>query len=456
MSTTVRLVPSTYAVSNSQYVSVTNPSNAYANVDSTTYATCTSSRASTTTYYVYLRGFDFTQVPDDAIIESITVKVRGYESGLSTSTNYVPRLCNGTSAISNTSPSTNFGTSAKTIEIPIGSLTWDSIVGYGENFGVRVSVRRSSSNTQGYLYVYGAEIEVTYSAAVYHDVTLTNTTSATVAVSEGHPLDGTDVTVTADTLAGITVTDNGVDVTSQFAQAGSGSTTQTAGSFTTALSSNNANFYTGSNSTGNYFNYAVGHTAESPGSTSTSYNTYVKDNSQNTATGWAIYSFDFSDIPADATITGVTVKVYGACEDTTHDSTHKAEVSLYSGDTQKGTTQNFSSTSNSVMTVSDVGTWTRAELQDAKLRFTVAYYGGRCFGITWTVAYESSGYAYVIEAVAADHAIVVSAASGGPSLYVKSGGAWAQVARAYRKVSGGWQQVALSEAFDSSKNYVRG
>lgn len=46
-------------------------------------------------------------------------------------------------------------------EIPTGSLTWANIKQYGTNFGIRVPLR-STSSSRPYLYVYGAEIEVTY------------------------------------------------------------------------------------------------------------------------------------------------------------------------------------------------------------------------------------------------------------------------------------------------------
>lgn len=52
------------------------------------------------------------------------------------------------------------------------------------------------------------------------------------------------------------------------------------------------------------------------------------------------------------------------------------------------------------------------------------------------MAYEQDGYVYTIANVTADHAIVVSASSAGPTLYVKSGSAWVSVTKAYRKVSG--------------------
>jgi hypothetical protein len=41
---TIRLIPSTYYLSNTSYLSVSNASNMYHNTDNTTYATVTNSR----------------------------------------------------------------------------------------------------------------------------------------------------------------------------------------------------------------------------------------------------------------------------------------------------------------------------------------------------------------------------------------------------------------------------
>lgn len=159
---TARLVPSTYAVSSSSYLSVSNAARMYNNTDNTTYATITNTNASTSSRYLYLRGFDFSSIPEGAAIKSFVVKIKGNEGGLATSTSYAPRLANGTSALSNTTASQNFGTSVKTIEIPTGALTWQQIKNYGSNFTIMVYVRRNARNTTGYAYIYGAEIEVTY------------------------------------------------------------------------------------------------------------------------------------------------------------------------------------------------------------------------------------------------------------------------------------------------------
>lgn len=120
---TIRLIPSTYAVSSTYYLSVSNANNMYTNTDSTTYATITNTYSSTSSRYLYLRGFNFDDIPSAAVINSFTVKIKGYESGLSTSNSYAPRLANGTSVLSNTTASSNFTSSASTITIPTGALT---------------------------------------------------------------------------------------------------------------------------------------------------------------------------------------------------------------------------------------------------------------------------------------------------------------------------------------------
>lgn len=159
---TARLVPSTYAVSSSSYLSVSNAARMYNNTDNTTYATIKNTYASTSSRYLYLRGFNFSSIPAGATIKSFVVKIKGNEGGLATSTSYAPRLANGTSALSGTTASQNFGTSVNTITIPTGALTWQQITNYGSNFTIMVYVRRNSRNTTGYAYIYGAEIEVTY------------------------------------------------------------------------------------------------------------------------------------------------------------------------------------------------------------------------------------------------------------------------------------------------------
>lgn len=111
---------------------------------------------------------------------------------------------------------------------------------------------------------------------------------------------------------------------------------------------------------------------------------YASRNSNATIT----YSFDFSSIPENAVIESVDVKVGGHAESTSN-SARKSDLQLYSGSTAKGSKSAFTSTSKQIITMS-AGTWTRAELQSAKLAFTIGYYGGLVNGVDFTVTYSTA------------------------------------------------------------------
>lgn len=160
---TIRLTPSRYSVSNSTYVSVTDPSNMYTNTDSTTFATLTHTSSSTSRYNVFIRGFNFSSVPNDAVVTSYTIKIKGSESYNTTAATNAPRLVNGTTELIIFGE--NFNTSVKTItKTPsLSKYPWSTITGYGSNFGIGIILKRTSASQQGYVYIYGVEIEVTYS-----------------------------------------------------------------------------------------------------------------------------------------------------------------------------------------------------------------------------------------------------------------------------------------------------
>ena len=122
---TIRLVPSTYYLSNSSYLSVSNVDNMYTNTDSTTHGTVTHTRASTNnTYYMYLRGFNFSDVPSDAEVSGFTVKIKASATGhtTSTSSSYYMSLYNGTTAIGSTSASGRLSTTLTTFTFAEGFL----------------------------------------------------------------------------------------------------------------------------------------------------------------------------------------------------------------------------------------------------------------------------------------------------------------------------------------------
>lgn len=421
----IRLIPSTHYLSSSQYLSVSNENRMYNNTDNTNYATVTNSQNGTTSYYIYLRGFNFSDIPSGAIINSFNIKLKAYESGVSTNANYAPCLCNGTTTIANTSSDT-ITTSVQTLTFPNGNLTFDTIKSYGSNFGIRINCRRNNRNTTAYMYIYGAEIDVDYTLPIYHQITSISNTdlvdsinpegTTSVVEGENYTLD-----IYANSISNVVVKDNDNDVTSLLVRKSntgqSGTISAVAGSdYETGGTPNGVSFYTSStNKTLNYLQYPIGYTAENPRSTSSTY-TYVKSSSSESgSTGWIIFNFDFSSIPSKAQITSVSVRCYGSKESLTQSTTSVtriAKVGLYSGDNLKSTEQEFSSTSNTIMTISSPGTWTREELQNAKLRFSVGYYGGFIAGITWDVSYTIPSdtdyyWSYTLTNVTADHTIVI-------------------------------------------------
>lgn len=400
----IKLIPSSYGVSNTTYISVSNAKNMYHDTNNTTYARFYNSRTSTTTYYGYIRGFNIDDIPSGAIINSFTIRIKGYESGgvTSTSTSYAICLVNGNTALTGTYASTQFSTSTNTITVPSGDLTWSELAEYGNNLGIRICCRRSNRNTACYVYVYGAEIEVDYTIPIYHQVTATSEINdITITPVINNVVEGSSQEFVIETgnyeLSDFVVEDNGNDVTDQLVQhTVSGET----------IERYPADYSTSGSISGTNYQSAIGKGSDTSNSSG---NDYASGGSYSTA--YINYSFDFSDIPTNATIESVSVSVKGHCESTSNYS-EVATLQLYSGSIAKGSKSEFTSTSDTVITMSP-GSWTRNELQNAILRFTIGYYGGKVVGATWTVAYSvetSTYYTYTISNIQTDHNIVITQA----------------------------------------------
>ena len=452
---TIRLVPSVSAVSNSSYASISNASNMYTNTDSTTHGTFTHNRASTNnTYYGYLRGFNFDDVPSQAVVSGFTIKIKASATGhtTSTSSSYYMGLVNGTTQIGSTSASGRLSTTVTTFTFAEGSLTWETITGYGSNFGIRIPMRRASSNTADVVSVYGAEIEVTYTVPNPRTVTTTLTGDGTISPSGTQTMydgDEYELTITpTDKSATVTVTKNGTDVSSELVAHGAGSTVSLVPADVTT---------SGIQSGSSYAQYAVGHSAESPSSSGASSNMYAS----NYSTGYAEYSFDFSAIPSNAAIDSVEVRCYGHRESSTISSTYVSQCVLYSGSTAISDEVDFPSTANTLITLAPSGTVTRSQLDSFTVRHYVGYYGGLVLGITVEVTYATgSGLDHYTYTTTISGNMTIAVTIGGAvqtdTLYVKNSGAWVAVSKAFKKVNGAWTEISVSTAFDTNTKYVRG
>ena len=436
---TIRLVPSVYAVSSTSYLSVSNANNMYTNVDSTTYATITNTYASTSSRYLYLRGFNFDDVPSNATINSFTIKIKGYESGLATSTSYAPRLANGTSAISNTTASTNFGTSAKTITIPTGSLTWSQIADtYGSNFTIMVYVRRNSRNTTGYFYCYGAEILVDYTVPVYHNVTVTNNTSATVTANPTSVLEGDSSTIISDTLSNITITDNNVNVTNQFTlHSGTNGDYSTATRGTYGFALNGSGYYESQNKG----------VDKSCSVCRVSFNLPVSATVTIQYINYAEASYDFG-VFGNVDV-ALTTNYYpaGSSGATISETSYKKACN----------TSSDNSSSVQTLTYSNVSAGDHfIDVKFSKDDASASNNDTLQFKVTITYSQSVSYYSYTISNITADHVIVVNASGSQSKIFVKVNGTWTQFSKVYKKVNGAWVEQSSSTwdtLFNTSTNY---
>jgi hypothetical protein len=302
------------------------------------------------------------------------------------------------------------------------------------------------------MYIYGAEIEVTYTVPDPRTVTTTLTGDGTISPSGTQTMydgDEYELTITpTDKSATVTVTKNGTDVTSELVAHGAGATVSLVPDDVTT---------SGIQSGSSYAEYAVGHSAESPSSSGSSSNMYAS----NYSTGYAAYSFDFSAIPSNATIDSVEVRCYGHRESSTISSTYVSQCVLYSGSTAISDEVDFPSTSNSLITLTPSDTVTRSQLDNFTVRHYVGYYGGLVLGITVEVTYSTgSGIDHYTYTTTVSGNTTIAVTIGGAvqtdTLYVKNSGAWVAVSKAFKKVNGAWTEISVSTAFDTNTKYVRG
>lgn len=416
--------------------------------------------------HVYLT-YDTSDIPLTATIQSVEAKARLRISNTSRVTNRVCQLYSGTTAMGSNTDFSSTSSGGAVITLSTGTSWTRSDL---TDLRMMIGGTGSSSTSSKYIYIYGTDITITYVTAS-RTVTTTLTGSGTIDPSGTQTMydgDEYELTITPTNISDtVTVTNNNVDVTDQLEEHYSGGTstsysTASGNGVTTGFARSGGAFYQSSSTTSDaWLRYAIGHTAESPYSTSNTSNTYCKDGTNDATTqGWMNYPFDFSGLPDDAEVTAVEVKCYGAAESTSETARH-ADVSLWCGNEQKGMTQQFTSTSNSTMTLSNPGEWTREDLQDAWVRFGVGYYGGRILGITWKVTYNHGGtlhhYTYSYE-VNGNATIAVTIGGGGSTqkIYIKVNGAWTQYSKVYKKINGSWvEQSNLSSIFDTTAKYVK-
>lgn len=439
---TLTLVPSGNTGLTGMSISGSYPvTNAYTDETSTTYARYTVSQSTTGSVYF---TFDTSDLPASATITSVTAKARARVSNTTRVSNTKCQLYTGTTAKGSNSTFATTSNPPTAITLTPGTWTRSEL----NDLRLFVGGTGSSSTSSRYIYFYGASVTITYTVPAY-DVTINNSTSATVTASASSVAAGDSVVIVSNTLTGITVKDNGVDVTSQFEAHYPDTTASTdLGSFTLV----SGRFNSGQS----WFEGIVGNGADT---TETTTSNYYSSSSSTTA----VFTYDMGiTIPSNAEVTRLYCRVSGHAESTSQGSEYMC-AQLISGSVDLTEELNFKSvgTSNSVQTLEATTLPTVAQLAAMKLQCRLGYYGGAINGATAYVEYEVPGqtvdhYEYTIVNVTADHAIVVTSGGTTTALYVKQNGSWVQVSRAYKKVNGSWTQVAVDQAFESGVKYVKG
>ena len=492
---TMRLIPSTYSLSNTSYLSISNESNMYANTDNTTYATVQHGRASTLySYYVYIKGFNFDDIPSNAIVNSFTVKLKAYESGLSTSSSYAPVLVNNTTTI--TSSCSALSTSAQTLTFTGVSADWDTIKSYGSNFGIRVTLRRSSRNTTGYAYIYGAEILVDYTVPTYYNVSATQSTGGTINLSQsGQVLEGTTVSVTATpsdgyqleniyvngiVLSGTSFTvDGDKTVTATFVSlvTHTVSTTITNGTLRTpttasmdVLEGDNCEITFNGNSGYNFASMTVNGTSVTPITKTAevdlptytvstnygTYSTYALSNAYDGDDSSYFWSSEAQAIGKYILITFsdfVNLSSFSTYSSNSTDYPHSCNVLQVSADNSSWT---------DVGTFSDSQTTTFSSITNANNIKYVRIYASSSV-TQWlvineiTMSYTAAGtgeeyYSYTIPSVDEDIVVVITFEEP-PGHYVKIDGTWKRVITIYKKIDGVWTEFDYSYSDDEKLVY---
>ena len=469
---TIRLVPSAYTRSSTSRVTVTDPNNMYYNTDHTAnYCSIRGRNNTSNTYYCFIHGFDFTQVPSNAVVSSFKVKIRCYRNSyLSTNSSYAIRLAStpsSNSVISNTTMSdTITTTSGGTVyEIPTGSLTWATLKSYGTNFSIDVPLR-STASQYPYLYVYGAEIEVTYTAEDVH-VTSVSLNKNTLSMEEGDteqltetvlPNNATDKSVTwsSNNTSVATVSSTGL-VTAVSAGSATITVTTTDGGYTASCAVTVAQ--------PTYSQYKLA-TSMQVGKTY-----IVSDGNSGTVNMMSSESSGSRTLKGyTATVSGGKLQVRGSVE---------SKVALTCVQTVSGNDVTTTlEDGNSKYIYCDNASGLRFQTTSSLDRFW--HYRDNKF---WQFkSSESDGYSddsteykYYLQVTNGNFtdnhvtspsiedstlpAIYLWTPDTGTteSLYFKNNGSWVEATKAYKKVNGSWvEQSDLTNVFQSGINYIKG
>lgn len=428
--------PTSYDSTNRSYASVSSSyplTNGQTDSNSTTYAQVswkTGSGAETYVYYI----FDFSDIPANATIKSVTAKAKAYVNTTNSSrvTTRQMQLCTGTT-MKGSALTISTSTSEQTFS-NTGTWTRAEL----QNARIRYYVKRGTSNTSSTynLRMYGATVTVTYEwEETTYTITVNNSTAATVTADPGEVSAGETSTIKADTITGITITDNGTDITSQFVLRHDTGSYYVDKTGTYGFSLNNNGFYQSENK--------------------------GVDKS-------AAVSRVYLSLPVSATVTftfinyaeaGYDFGVFGNIDTALNTNYYPADSSISDSSYRLAcNTSTYNKSSEQTLAYTVPAGDHYIDVKYSKDDASSSYNDTLQFKVSITLSETPpSYYGYDITNISADHTIVVVNAGGNDKIYFKSNGAWVEAVKAYKKINGVWvEQTDLTSVFSQGVNYVRG
>lgn len=423
---------SSHDTTNYSYASVSSSyplSNAYNGSSNTTYGQVSWVTGSGAETYVYLK-FDFSGIPENATIKSVSASAKGYVNTTNSSrvTTRQMQLASGTTLKGSALTISN-STSAQTFS-NTGSWTRNEL----QSAGVRYYVKRGTSNTSSayQLRLYGATMTVTYEwEETTYTITVNNSTSTTFTATPDEVVSGEDSVLRINTINDIIIKDNNNDITNQF-----------------VLTQEDGASYNVENITSSY-------------GFELNQNNYYESNNKGHSLSCALCKVNFY-LPVSATVTFSVINYaestydFGLLSDI--DKTLNTNASEDSSNVYWSGKNNNSSSVQSVTYQIDSGEHF-IYVKYFKDNYTDNYNDSLQFKVSITLNEPFTPgqyYKYTIYNVQNNHIITVDNVIH-DCIYVKINNVWIPTLKAYKKINNVWvEQNDLSSVFQNNINYVKG
>ena len=387
---------------------LTNASSAYTSTTSTTYATLSGNSAGTYTTYL---GFDFSNIPDNAIIESIACSFKASVSKTNSISSATAQLYYGTTTAST---SVSFrSTSANTYTL--SNITTVSRADLNDlKLLFTLAISRTSNRSA---YIYRADLTTTYSLRITTDTLNATITNGVITSPSSFPVDvtsGSSLTIEFGGNAGYefaSMTVNGTAVTPEIYNASIDLSTVTA----------TTNFATYSGSMSNILD--------------SNDNTYFWSNGAQTVGKYILFTF------------ANPVTLGGA-------SFYSSNSTDYPGSNFEFQVSTDNNTWTTVGTMTDGARTEFTDLSYSNIKYARIYVvsGKSNWLVLNSVSFRCPSSSYTIESVTGDTEVVIRYREIRPYWsMIKTSTGWKGIMGIYRKTSLGWEQITEDEL----KNIVK-